>query len=192
MDDALPLDQLEEEIAVHRPLLFKLAMVQLQNAAAADDVVQETLLAALIGRGTFRRQSHVKTWLISIMRHKVLDAIRSQRRYVLAPTTTPSDDECNVAVFDALFDTNGCWMDAKDAWTDPASSAEQSAFLKVLEACLTRLPERTSRAFMMREWLGMETSEIQSLLNVSPSNLRILLYRARMQLRLCMDLNWGR
>ena len=191
MDDALSLAQLEAEIAVHRPLLFKLAMVQLQNAAAADDVVQETLLAALVGRGNFRGQSHIKTWLISIMRHKVLDAIRSQRRYVLAPTTH-SDDEFDAAIFDALFDTNGCWMDAKDAWTDPASSAEQSAFLKVLEACLTRLPERTSRAFMMREWLGMETSEIQSLLNVSPSNLRILLYRARMQLRLCMDLNWGR
>lgn len=191
MDDALPLEQFEEEIAVHRPLLFKLAMVQLQNAAAADDVVQETLLAALIGRGSFRRQSQIKTWLISIMRHKVLDAIRSQRRYVLAPTTA-RDDELDVAIFDALFDTNGCWKDTKDVWTDPESSAEQSAFLKVLEACLTRLPERTSRAFMMREWLGMETSEIQSLLNVSPSNLRILLYRARMQLRLCLDLNWGR
>lgn len=191
MKDALPVEHFEAEIAVHRPLLFKLALVQLQNAAAADDVVQETLLAALVGRESFRRRSSIKTWLISIMRHKILDALRSQQRYVLAPKAK-SDDEYDVAVFDALFDTNGCWTDAKDAWADPQSSAERSAFFSVLEACLTRLPERTSRAFMMREWLGMEPAEIQSLLNVSPSNLRILLYRARMQLRLCMDMNWGR
>jgi RNA polymerase sigma-70 factor (ECF subfamily) len=189
MSDTLPVEQFEAEVAVHRQLLFKLAMVQLQDTAAADDVVQETILAALLGRAKFRYQSSIKTWLISIMRYKVVDAIRSRHRYVLAPTAGGVDDD---AIFDTLFDSNGCWRDAKDAWSDPESTAERSAFFKVLEACLTRLPERTSRAFMMREWLEMDPREIQSLLNVSPTNLRALLYRARMQLRLCLDLNWER
>lgn len=191
MDDTLAAEQFAAEVAVHRQLLFKLAMVQLQDAASADDVVQETILAALLGRAGFRQQASLKTWLISILRFKVLDTLRSRRRYVLAPASEAGDDY-DVAVFDALFDGSGCWIDSKDAWADPQSTAERSAFFNVLEACLARLPERTSRAFMMREWLEMEPNEIQSLLNVSPSNLRILLYRARMQLRLCMDMNWNR
>ena len=189
MTDTLSTEQFEAEVAVHRQLLFKLAMVQLQDTAAADDVVQETILAALLGRAKFRYQSSIKTWLISIMRYKVVDAIRLRHRYVLAPQAGGVDDG---AIFDTLFDSNGCWRDAKDAWSDPQSTAERVAFFKVLEACLTRLPERTSRAFMMREWLEMDPREIQSLLNVSPTNLRALLYRARMHLRLCLDLNWER
>jgi RNA polymerase sigma-70 factor (ECF subfamily) len=176
---------------VHRQLLFKLAMVQLQDSAAADDVVQEAILAALLGRAKFRHQSSIKTWLISILRYKVVDALRARQRYVLAPTADDgSVDEDTI--FATQFDSNGCWRDAKDAWSDPESAAERAAFFKVLEACLTRLPERTSRAFMMREWLEMDPREIQSLLNVSQTNLRALLYRARMQLRLCLDLNWER
>lgn len=190
-DTVLDAHQFETEVAAHRRFLFKLAMVQLQDAAAADDVVQETILAALIGRANFEHRSSIKTWLIAIMRHKVLDAIRSRRRYVLAPQAL-CNDEYDVAVFNSLFDTNGCWSHAKDPWTNPQSAAEQSAFLKVLDDCLTRLPQRTSRAFLMREWLDMQPSEIQSLLNVSPENLRVLLYRARMKLRLCLDMNWER
>ena len=192
MADTVPdAQQFETEVAAHRRFLFKLAMVQLQDAAAAEDVVQETILAALIGRAKFKHRSSIKTWLIAIMRHKVLDAIKSRRRYVLAPQAL-GNDEYDVAVFDSLFDTNGCWGHAKDAWTNPQSAAEQAAFLKVLDDCLTRLPQRTSRAFLMREWMDMQPSEIQSLLNVSPENLRVLLYRARMKLRLCLDLNWER
>jgi len=188
MSDTLSVEQFEAEVVVHRQLLFKLAMVQLQDTASADDVVQEAILSALLGRANFKHRSSVKTWLISIMRYKVIDALRARQRYVHAPPAA-SDDECDEAVFDNLFDVSGCWKDAKDAWSDPQSNAERSAFFRILEACLTRLPERTSRAFMMREWLEMEPSEIQSLLNVTPTNLRALLYRARMQLRLCLDLN---
>lgn len=192
MNDALPdAEQFGMDVAVHRQLLFKLAIIQLQDRAAAEDAVQETMLAALVGRASFGSRSSIKTWLISILRHKVLDAIRARRRYVLAPAGEPEGDD-KVAGFDALFDANGCWIDVKDAWTDPQSVAERTAFFMVLEACLTRLPERTARVFMMREWLEIEPSEIQSLLKISPENLRILLYRARMQLRLCLDVNWGR
>jgi RNA polymerase sigma-70 factor (ECF subfamily) len=176
-----------------RPVLYRLALLQLRDAAAADDAVQETLLAAIEGSASFQGRASVKTWLFSILRHKVLDALRSQSRQMrLAIARRSPDDEFDASAFDPLFDATGCWAEPKDAWSDPQAAAEQQAFFKVLEACLTRLPPRTSRAFLMREWLELDTTEICSDLDVNPGNLRILLWRARMQLRACLDVTWDR
>ncbi|MBS0234826.1 MAG: sigma-70 family RNA polymerase sigma factor [Proteobacteria bacterium] len=184
-------EEFDAQVAAYRPVLLKLALVQLQDRAAAEDAVQETLLAALSGRKSFRREASIKTWLISIMKYKILDIIRSKKRHQFAASKF-DDIDYDISAFDGLFDGTGCWRDMKDPWTDPESVTERAAFFKVLEACLTRLPEKTSRAFMMREWLEIEANEIQQLLNITPGHLRILLYRARMQLRLCMDMNWRR
>lgn len=178
-------------VAAFRPFLLRLAMLQLQDKAAAEDVVQETLLAALAGEAGFQRRASLKTWMISILKHKILDAIRARRRVMpLAPIGPNEEDEYDLTPFDSLFDASGFWARPQDAWSDPATVAERTDFIRVLEACLTHLPERTSRAFLMREWLENEPSEICSVLQVTPGNLRILLYRARMQLRVCLDMNW--
>ncbi len=174
-------------------MLYRLALLQLRDAASADDAVQETLLAAIEGSSGFKGRASVKTWLISILRYKVLDALRSQSRQMrIAIAERSPDDEFDASSFDPLFDEAGCWSDPKDVWTDPQAAAEQQAFFKVLEACLTRLPPRTSRAFLMREWLELDTSEICADLGVNAGNLRILLWRARMQLRACLDVTWDR
>ncbi len=176
-----------------RPVLYRLALLQLRDASAADDAVQETLLAAIEGSSGFKGRASVKTWLVSILRYKVLDALRSRSRQKLITIGERSpDDEFDASGFDALFDETGCWAEPKDVWSDPQAAAEQQAFFKVLEACLTRLPARTSRAFLMREWLELDTSEICADLGVNAGNLRVLLWRARMQLRACLDVTWER
>lgn len=191
MADQTPAEQgFGNAVAALRPFLLRLAVLQLQDKATAEDVVQETLLAALAGQARFEGRSSLKTWLLSILKHKILDAIRARRRVVPLTPVGPSGDESDLAPFDALFDARGYWAESKDVWSDPETVTERMAFLRVLEACLTRLPERTSRAFLMREWLESEPGEICSLLHVSPGNLRILLYRARMQLRVCLEVNW--
>ncbi|MBL8565792.1 MAG: sigma-70 family RNA polymerase sigma factor [Hyphomicrobiaceae bacterium] len=178
-------------VAAFRPFLLRLALLQLQDKAAAEDVVQETLLAALAGEASFQRRASLKTWMVSILKYKILDAIRARRRVMpLAPIGPNEEDEYDLTPFDSLFDASGCWAEPQDAWSDPSTVAERTAFFRVLEACLTRLPERASRAFLMREWLEHEPAEICSVLQVTPGNLRILLYRARMQLRVCLDMNW--
>lgn len=181
-------------VAAHRPFLLRLAMLQLGDLASAEDAVQETLLAALAGEDKFQHRASLKTWLLSILRYKILDSIRarSRSRAFAAPASIVDTDEFNIEAFDELFDATGCWVEQKDVWSDPQTVAERSAFFRVLEACLTHLPERTSRAFLMREWLDCETGEICTVLSVTPGNLRILLYRARMQLRHCLDVNWER
>ncbi len=192
MDERAPID-VGGEAAKLRPALFRLALLQLRDPAAADDAVQEAILAAIEGASQFEGRSSVKTWLFSILRYKVLDALRAQSRLKRAAVDRrDADDELDVSSFDALFDENGCWAEPKDAWADPHAAAETQAFLKVLEACLTRLPARTSRAFLMREWLDIEPRDICVELDLSPGNLRVLLWRARMQLRHCLDLNWDR
>jgi RNA polymerase sigma-70 factor (ECF subfamily) len=185
-----------EEAARYRPVLYRLALAQLRDPTAAEDATQETLLAALEKGASFEGRSSLRTWLFSILRFKVLDIMREQskqRRRSDFPTDgedRPESDD--IAVFDTLFDAQGCWAEAKDVWTDPHTVAERNAFFKVLEACMTKLPERSSRAFLMREWLELEPVEICSQLGISAGNLRILLYRARMQLRFCLDIHWER
>ncbi len=187
-------DNFASAVALHRPLLLRLAMLQLGDMASAEDAVQETLLAALAGEDRFEKRSSLKTWLISILRYKILDAIRARclMRARCAPAVAHDDQDGDLEIFDDLFDEAGCWSEQKDVWIDPQTAAEQTAFFKVLEACLTRLPERTSRAFLMREWLESEPDEICSALGVTHGNLRVLLYRARMQLRHCLDVSWER
>jgi RNA polymerase sigma-70 factor (ECF subfamily) len=184
-----------EEAAEYRPLLFRMALTQLKNAAAAEDATQETLLAAIEKAESFERRSSLRTWLFSILRFKILDIMRDQskarRRDSALPVEHTADDD-EGGIFDGLFDDSGCWVDTKDVWTNPHTVAERDAFFKVLEVCMTRLPARTSRAFLMREWLELDPPEICRELGISQGNLRILLYRARMQLRLCLDVHWER
>jgi len=195
MDSGL-LKTIAEEAAGYRPVLYRMALTQLKNAAAAEDATQETLLAAIEKGASFEGRSSLRTWLFSILRFKILDVMRDQskfKRFSAGYTGDRSEsNDYEVGAIDALFDDCGCWAEPKDAWTNPHTVAERDAFFKVLESCMACLPERTSSAFLMREWLELETPEICLQLGVSPGNLRILLYRARMQLRLCMDLHWER
>jgi RNA polymerase sigma-70 factor (ECF subfamily) len=181
---------LANDIARYRPLLYGLALLQLRDKTAADDATQETLLAALEGAPRFEGRSSLKTWLVAILRHKVIDIIRRRSRPITVHPSRP-EAELDISAFDALFDARGCWASPKDIWSDPETVVERVAFFKVLEACLTKLPPRTARVFLMREWLELPSDEISAELKISAGNLRVLLYRARMQLRLCLDVGWN-
>jgi RNA polymerase sigma-70 factor, ECF subfamily len=165
-----------------RPYLLRYARLQLRDAHAAEDAVQETLLAALAGEAGFAGRSNLRTWLTGILKHKIVDALRRVSRE--APL---GEDESEP---DPLFDERGHWRDAPSAWEDPDAALEQKEFLAALERCLAGLPQKSARAFMMREHLGFETGEICKELGVTPTHCWVLLYRARMALRECLQQNW--
>ena len=170
-----------------RPYLLRYASLQLRDAAAAEDAVQEALLAALAGEANFAGRSNLRTWLTGILKHKIVDTIRRQSR------ERPAGDlelDGDAADFDGLFDKRGHWDEAPDAWEQPEAALGQKQFLAALEACLRALPERTARVFMMREHLGLETPEICKELGITPTHCWVLLHRARMALRLCLSDNW--
>ena len=116
-----------------------------------------------------------------------MDAIRRQSRERPA---SEFDAQGEAAEVDALFDRRGHWAESPLAWEQPESALGQKQFLAALEACLRALPERTAQAFMMREHLGLETSEICKELAITPTHCWVMLYRARMALRLCLQKNW--
>jgi RNA polymerase sigma-70 factor (TIGR02943 family) len=169
-----------------RAYLLRYASLQLRDRDAAEDAVQETLLAALAGAAAFAGRSNLRTWLTGILKHKIVDAIRRASREGSAPAP-------DTAELDALlFDRTGHWVDPPATWPDPDASLEQSQFFAVLEQCLERLPARTAQAFMMREHMGYETGEICKELGVTPTHCWVLLHRARMALRECLQANWFR
>jgi RNA polymerase sigma-70 factor, ECF subfamily len=169
-----------------RDYLLRYATLQLRDADRAEDCVQDALLAALAGKQGFDGRSSLRTWLTGILKHKIVDAIRRSSREP-AMAIGPEDD---ASEFDALFDPRGHWAEAPSAWERPDSALERSQFLAALEACLEQLPARTARAFMMREHMGLETEEICKELGITATNCWVILYRARMALRLCLEQTW--
>jgi RNA polymerase sigma-70 factor (ECF subfamily) len=181
----------QSELTALRPDLLRFARLQLRDAGAAEDAVQETLLAALTGSHRFESRSSYKTWLISILRNKIIDTIRSRSREVSA-SSLAADEAGDDLLNDTLFERDGHWTDAAKPgrWADPETSFEQQQFWKVFEACLDHLPAKTARVFMMREFLGFETDEICKEAGISASNCWVVLHRARLGLRTCLETNW--
>jgi len=179
------MEDFRSRVEGERPYLLRYASLQLRDSHAAEDAVQDTLVAALAGEAGFEGRSNLRTWLTGILKHKIVDAIRrSSREATLAPA------EGDTSELDAMFDASGHWIDAPGAWADPDALLEQKHFFAALEACLARLPQKIAQAFMMREHLGLDTAEICKELAITPTHCWVLLYRARMALRECLEKDW--
>ncbi|MFT7773216.1 sigma-70 family RNA polymerase sigma factor [Roseateles sp.] len=174
------------QIEALRPTLLKYARLQLRNPAWAEDAVSETLLAALEKPQAFAGASQLKTWLIGILKHKLVDQIRRNCREL--STTAGSDDGEDLD--ELLFAADGHWREAQLDWGNPEDALRQLDFMKVLEACVEKLPGQQGRLFMMREWLELESDEICKELGITPTNLWVMLHRARLRLRECLQAGW--
>ena len=149
-------------------------------------MVQETFLAAMKSRERFSGGSSERTWLIGILKHKIVDFIRKESR------ERPYEDlEAVDATEEEFFDKKGRWRVGPADWqTNPRKALEQQEFMDVLKECLVHLSDRLSRIFTLREMDDMKSEEICKLLDISATNLWVLLYRARMKLRICLQINW--
>ena len=170
-----------------RPLLVRFAQLQIRNQALAEDAVQDALIAVLEKPERFNGQSSLRTYVTGILKFKIIDCLRASSRERQIDT---AEDQSEDDAIDALFKADGHTREQPMAWGDPDATLEQKDFFKVLEICLEKLPAKTARIFMMREWLELETDEICKELAITTSNAWVLLYRARMRLRECLDLNW--
>ena len=184
----MPAADISAQLEAHRGYLFRVAKLQLRDDALAEDVVQETLLAALSG-SPFSGKSSLKTWLTGILKHKIVDVIRRKQREPLLASTF--DEECDIEDLDGLFRTsNGAWDTPPADWGDPEQALNRIQFFDMLDFCLERLPPNTARVFMMREVMELESDEICKELAITTNNLWVILYRARMSLRECLEQNW--
>lgn len=178
---------LYQQLEAMRPQLVRFAQLQLRNESLAEDAVQDALIAVLEKPERFAGQSSLRTYVTGILKFKIIDNLRlATRERQIECADEQSEDEA----IDALFVANGHTREQPRAWGDPDSTLEQKDFFRVLEVCLEKLPAQTARIFMMREWLELETDEICKELTITSANAWVMLYRARMRLRECLDLNW--
>lgn len=179
----------EQQVASHQGDLLRFARLQLRNLAWAEDAVSETLLAALSKPQAFDNRSQLKTWLIGILKHKVIDALRQQRREV---SLSSSDDGAGAddLLDQALFKPDGHFAGTPADWGNPEQALGTRQFFAVLEACTAQLPASQGRLFLMREWLELSSEDICKELGLTPTNLYVQLHRARQRLRECLELNW--
>ena len=182
----------ERWVELYGDYLFKYALMRLRDSAKAEDAVQETFLAALKGGKTFAGRSAEKSWLVGILKNKICDYYRkASRETSFTDMEFYSDEESDRFIPDGLF---------KDGWihelgplewsSDPGASLDSQEFWKSFHDCSSKLPKNVAAAFNLREVDGVESKEICALLNISENNLWVMLHRARMALRRCLEKNW--
>jgi RNA polymerase sigma-70 factor (ECF subfamily) len=178
----------EQQLIALRDYLLRFARLQLRNETWAEDVVSETVLAALAKPQAFGERSQLKTWLVGILKHKVIDALRHHRREVSGLEHSPDDDADPLESM--AFKADGHFSELPADWGNPEQQCNSRQFLAVMDACINQLPKVQGRLFLMREWLELSSEEVCKELALTPTNLYVQLHRARLRLRECLELNW--
>jgi RNA polymerase sigma-70 factor (ECF subfamily) len=166
--------------------LYRFALARVKDPSLSEDLVQETFLAALKGRKNFQRRSALQTWLTAILKHKIIDHLRRKNR------VQPVEDIDAVGeTVEGFFEKSGAWRIRPGNWdVNPGKILEQRQFMDTLYRCLSELPERLAKAFMLREMEGLSTEELCKSLDITPTNSWVMLFRARTYLRRCLEINW--
>lgn len=171
----------------HGNALYAYALMRVRDASVAEDLVQDTLLAAIKSVDRFKGESSERTWLIGILKHKVLDHLRRagrERRLDEGMVSTEGEEAQH-------FDDRGQWRVEVTEWSDPERSLEREEFWQTLQDCVGKLPDRLAILFTLRELDGMETDKLMETLNISShNNVWVMLSRVRLRLRKCLETHW--
>ncbi len=171
--------------------LFKYALSRLRDPSRAEDMVQETFLAALKGGKAFQGQSAAKSWLVGILKNKICDHYRKASR-----ETSFTDMEFYSTEDERSFAVEGLNKDAwlpesrPQEWREPGASLDNEKFWQAFRDCSNKLPKNVGIVFNLKEVDEVESKEICAMLDISESNLWVMLHRARMALRRCLEINW--
>lgn len=175
----------------HGDYLFRCALLRVRDKEVAEDLVQETFLAALQAKDRFAGQSSVRSWMVGILKHKAVDRFRKDIR---EQSVEGLDQVGERLEDDGTFDERGHWKLDQTApmdWPDnPGGSIERKQFWDKLKQCVGKLPPKMAQVFTLREVDEVESEEICKMLNLSSSNLWVLLHRARKHLRQCLEMNY--
>jgi RNA polymerase sigma-70 factor (ECF subfamily) len=183
---SVSVDSAEAWVDEHADALYRFAMLRVRNRTTAEDLVQETFLAAVKSKSTFQGGSQRRTWLIGILRHKISDHFRATSRQADASSDDGQDD-----ILDRLFDERGHWRTPPKSWNvNPEELAQRKEFWLVLRGCVDALPAKASEAFALRVIEDTEPDEVCKALTISSTNLWVLLHRARSRLRECLEKHW--
>lgn len=183
MIDALKVNS-EAWVDQYGDALFHFALARVNKREVAEDLVQETFLAAVQSQERFKGQSSEKTWLFGILKHKVIDHYRKNKSTIYAQDRWHDPDN-----LDGFFNEKGGWQVRPQHWSaNPGKSQEVKEAFDHFYRCLSDLPQKTADVFVFREIEGLRTDEICKRLDITSTNCWVILYRARMLLRKCLEL----
>lgn len=185
------IDSPEHWLDAHGDAMFQYALLRLRDRHKAEEAVQETFLAALQARDRYLGGAAVRTWLIGILKHKILDQFRREAREVGLTESDTQADRDGYGGADTAFSGSGRWRARLADWGNPDVALEQQQFWSTLEYCLEHMPARLARIFVIRELMEESSETICADFAITPANLWTLLYRARMGLRQCFDTHWS-
>jgi len=184
-EEKLKKPAVEEWLFEHGDYLYRYAMLRLRNEELARDMVQETMLAAWKASQGFRAESSVRTWLVGILKHKITDHIRKQirdRRLMEHVESDPTSE---------YFDSQGHAQNSSKRWnSDPAKLVHDRQFLTTLSSCISTLSEQQKMVFTLRELNGEDTDTICNSCDISSTNMHVIMHRARLMLRKCLEKKW--
>lgn len=166
--------------------LYNYAISRVYNQVIAEDLVQETFFSAVKAIDRFEGRSTIKTWLTSILKRKIIDHYRKNAR----------NKEDALLDDDQFFQTDGIlkghWEDdhLPVKWDNTEGLSESEEFYNVLKECLSFLPPKMAATFTMKEIEEFSTEETCKELDISPTNLWVMIHRAKLKLRKCIETKW--
>lgn len=168
--------------------LYSYALYRVSDRASAEDLVQDTFAAALASRSRFKGKSSEKTWITSILKNKIFDYFRKRYR-----EKTDGVDGMDAFSSDQFFDDRSNWAVKPIPWhKGPERSVEDAEFMDIVHKCLETINPKQADAFRLREINQADTEEICKVLNITTSNYWVLMHRARLFMRRCLEINWFR
>ncbi|OAD46432.1 sigma-70 family RNA polymerase sigma factor [Polaribacter atrinae] len=165
--------------------MYNYAVVRVNNSDLAKDLVQDTFFAGLKSAKNFQGKSTERTWLISILKRKIID-------YYRKINSKKGQAEVRMNFYDD-GENEGNWLEERvpKSWDNQSEKTIENEELKSqLESCIDALPEKYAMVFRMKTIQEFETEEICKELDITASNLWVIIHRARTQLRKCMEDNW--
>lgn len=175
----------QEWVENYSDMMYRYTLVRVKDPEVAEELVQSTFFAALKSQSSFAGKSTEKTWLFGILKHKTMDYFRGSKKHISIDLT--SDEGANPI----HFDSSGHMVHKPGNWNlDPEKVTENKELAKVLAQCMNKLPEKFHRVFVLKEVDGMSSEEICNEFDIKPTNLWVILHRARNQLKLCLESNW--
>jgi RNA polymerase sigma-70 factor (ECF subfamily) len=176
----------ENWVRLYGDYLYRYALSRLRDPSVAEDCVQDTLLAAIQGLDNYDPRREIKFWLRGIMRNKIIDVFRKQKRQ---STINLGDDEAILE--SALYKYSGIAALFPEAWKfDPRTISDHAEFMRVFQSCLDQLKEPMREAFVLKMIEGHDLKEVCKVLEIEPNHLWVLLHRAREQLKKLLEVEW--
>lgn len=171
---------LAQFVQTYTPILYRYASWFMANKKEVEDLVQETLMAALDGMDRFKEKSGLKTWLIQIFHHKAYKLFAHQRK-------EPSFD-ANALETTQHFDAKGMWKEGVPEWkTNPENFVLEKEMHEIMRKAIDELPSPYREIIVLRDIEGLSSEEVCNVFGISETNMRVILHRARLRLKAKVD-----